>query len=58
VKPASTTHAGDRRPAPSYSAPSIVELGTLHELTLGSNKDLGGADGITFQNQPITWTSP
>lgn len=43
-------------PAP-YESPTVVKLGTLHELTLG-NKDLGGSDGWTFQQQPIHTTSP
>jgi hypothetical protein len=41
----------------AYEAPALVEIGAFQELTLGSNKDLGGADGITFQNQPVQWTS-
>jgi hypothetical protein len=50
-----TTQRFERRP---YVAPSVTELGTLHELTLGNNKDYGGSDGLTFQQAPITWTSP
>ena len=40
----------------AYEAPALVDIGAFQELTLG-NKDLGGADGITFQNQPVQWTS-
>ena len=53
-----TRSAAERRAARPYEAPNLTELGTLHELTLQTNKDLGGSDGLTFQQQPITWTSP
>jgi hypothetical protein len=58
VKANTTASTGAPRPIRPYEAPSVTELGTLHELTLGTNKDLGGSDGLTFQQQPITWTSP
>jgi hypothetical protein len=32
---------------PSYEAPEIVEIGTLHDLTLAV-KSTGGADGVLF----------
>jgi hypothetical protein len=35
-----------------YEAPSIVEIGTLQELTL-QGKNFGGDDGFTFSGQPI-----
>jgi hypothetical protein len=40
-----------------YEAPELVELGAFAEVTLGCNKDWGGSDGFTFQQQPITCTS-
>lgn len=36
-----------------YEAPTIVEIGSLHELTL-QDKELGETDGFTFEGQPIT----
>lgn len=44
-----------------YEPPVVVELGSLHELTLGftgcpgggTNKVLGRSDGLTFLDQPI-----
>jgi hypothetical protein len=41
----------------AYEAPALVDLGAFQELTLGTNKDFGGVDGITFQQQPVQWTS-
>lgn len=35
-----------------YEAPQLVEIGSLHELTL-QDKDLSGNDGLTFQGQVI-----
>jgi len=32
---------------PTYEAPEIAEIGTLHELTL-TTKTTGGADGVIF----------
>ena len=46
------------RSGAKYEPPALVELGTLHELTLGCNKDWGGSDGFTFQQAPIVCTSP
>ena len=46
------------RSGAKYEPPALVELGTLHELTLGCNKDWGGSDGFTFQQTPIVCTSP
>jgi hypothetical protein len=40
-----------------YEAPTLAELGTLYELTLGCDKDLGSTDGFTFQGQAIVCTS-
>jgi hypothetical protein len=40
-----------------YEPPRVRVLGSVHELTQGTNKDLGGADGITFQQQSVHWTS-
>jgi hypothetical protein len=50
-----TAHTDGKR---AYTAPRLTQLGTLHELTLQSNKDFGGSDGFTFQGQPVTFTSP
>jgi hypothetical protein len=36
----------------SYEAPSIVEIGTLQELTL-QGKNFGSDDGFTFSGIPI-----
>jgi hypothetical protein len=43
----------------AYEAPALVDLGVFQELTLsgGCNKDLGGSDGFTFQNQQVSCTS-
>jgi hypothetical protein len=38
----------------AYEAPAVTVLGKVEELTLGCNKDLGGTDGFTFQNQAIS----
>lgn len=40
-----------------YEKPSITPQGSVDKITLETNKDLGGSDGITFQNNPIHWTS-
>lgn len=46
-------------PSPSYEPPRLTAIGTLHELTLVDpcNKDLGGSDGFTYQQQPVVCTS-
>jgi hypothetical protein len=36
----------------SYEAPSIVEIGTLQELTM-QGKNFGSSDGFTFSGIPI-----
>jgi hypothetical protein len=36
-----------------YEPPSVTELGSVEEVTLMPNKNLGGSDGFTFQGQPI-----
>lgn len=43
----------------AYEAPVVVELGSLHELTLWEpcDKTLGHSDGFTFQGQPIVCVS-
>jgi hypothetical protein len=40
-----------------YTPPQLTVHGTVAGITMATNKDLGGNDGITFQNQPIHWTS-
>lgn len=54
--PGRTPTAPASRP---YEPPHLTAIGTLHELTLVDpcNKDLGGSDGFTFQQQPIVCTS-
>ncbi len=44
-------------PKSDYQRPALVELGTLHDLTLGCDKSLNGSDGFTFMGQPIHCTS-
>jgi len=41
----------------SYEAPSVTQIGSVHELTQGCNKDLGHADGFTFQGQVVVCQS-
>ena len=36
-----------------YEAPQVTVIGTVHELTLGCDKQLNGSDGFTFMGQPI-----
>jgi hypothetical protein len=49
----------DQRPTSAgYEPPELVEVGTLHELTLFCDKRLGDSDGFTFMGQPIACTSP
>jgi hypothetical protein len=40
-----------------YTPPQLTVHGTVAEITRQSNKDYGGQDGITFQQQPVDWTS-
>lgn len=49
------TRIDDKKPA--YQPPRLVELGTLHDLTLGCDKTTGGSDGFTFHGSPIQCTS-
>jgi hypothetical protein len=42
----------DRTPL-EYESPSLLELGTVHDLTL-IDKDYGPTDGMTFQGIAIT----
>lgn len=41
----------------AYTAPAIVLLGTLYELTLHCDKQFGEADGFTFMGAPIVCTT-
>jgi hypothetical protein len=41
----------------AWVAPKLSVLGRVEEITQGCNKDLGGYDGYTFQNQAIHCTS-
>jgi len=50
-------------PSIGYTAPELIVLGTLHELTLNGcywGKEFGGSDGFTFMgiNVPISNCSP
>jgi hypothetical protein len=40
-----------------YEPPAVTVIGTLHELTLGCDKHLGGTDGFTFMGQAISCAS-
>ena len=40
-----------------YTTPRLTMHGRLEDLTMQTNKNWGGADGLTFQQQPIHWTS-
>jgi hypothetical protein len=43
--------------ATRYEPPALLVLGTLQELTLGCDKELGSTDGFTFLGQDIVCTS-
>jgi hypothetical protein len=46
--------AAAQRPVETgYEAPAIKPLGTLFELTLYCDKELGHSDGFTFMGAPI-----
>lgn len=47
-----------KKTPPAYEAPTLAVLGKVEDLTLGCNKDYGGSDGFTFQNQQVSCTSP
>jgi len=36
-----------------YSTPRLTVHGTIQQLTMDQNKDLGGSDGFLFQSSPI-----
>ena len=40
-----------------WRTPEIVTYGTVEGLTQQTNKDFGGVDGLTFQQQNVQWTS-
>ena len=46
--------AADPKP---YEAPTITVIGSVHELTQGCDKQLGGSDGFTFMGAPIVCVS-
>lgn len=46
----------DAKEKKHYSQPMVREYGTLEEITKQTNKELGGSDGMTFQQQPIHWS--
>jgi hypothetical protein len=41
----------------TYEPPRVRVLGSVHVMTQSTNKTAGGADGLTFNQQPIHWTS-
>lgn len=41
-----------------YEPPALRVIGSVAELTLGCDKQLGGSDGFTFMGQSISCTSP
>jgi hypothetical protein len=41
----------------TYEAPAVTILGKIEVLTLNCDKNYGGSDGFTFQQQPISCTS-
>ena len=45
-------HPTDNAP-PVYEPATLTVIGTVHELTLGCDKNFGGTDGFTFNQQPI-----
>ncbi len=40
-----------------YESPALRVLGSVHELTQGCDKRLGGSDGFTFMGQPVVCRS-
>ena len=51
------TTGNNSEATPSYEAPRLVLIGSVHELTLGCNKDYGSSDGFLFQGAPISCAS-
>ena len=41
----------------TYESPALVELGTLQDVTLCTDKKYGSSDGFTFMGQAITCNS-
>ena len=37
-----------------YEAPELTVIGSINELTLGTDKKYGDSDGFTFMGVPIT----
>lgn len=46
-----------KKKIPAYEAPAVTILGKIEVLTLYCDKNLGGSDGFTFQQSPISCTS-
>jgi hypothetical protein len=40
-----------------YEAPELTVIGSISELTLGTDKKYGDSDGFTFMGVPITNSS-
>ena len=51
------TESSTHEATPSYEAPNLFLIGSVHELTLGCNKDYGSSDGFSFQGAPIACVS-
>ena len=45
-------------PSGVYEPPALVDLGSLHELTLGCDKMYGASDGYTWHGDSIVCASP
>ena len=45
------TNSTNNEATPSYEAPHLTLIGSVHELTLGCDKTYGSSDGFTFQGQ-------
>ncbi len=51
------TNSSKHEATPSYEAPCLYLIGSVHELTLGCDKTYGTSDGFTFQGAPIACAS-
>ena len=47
----------ENRQKQTYTTPVLTMHGRLEDLTRQTNKDYGGSDGFTFQQQQVNWTS-
>lgn len=44
-------------PKKVWGTPQLTIYGAIEKITSATNKDWGGSDGLTFQQQPVQWTS-